>query len=291
MQEKIAHLINALKDCQYIADDDLATTLSLMEDLARPVLIEGEAGVGKTAIAAALACVRDTQLIRLQCFEGIDISSAVYEWNYTQQLLWIKLSERRDESVHESDIYNERFLLARPLLKSIRQERAPVLLIDEVDRADEAFEAFLLEILSEFSITIPELGTLTAKSIPYVILTSNGTRELSDALRRRCLFHYVPYPSYEKELVILNTHLPDMDSQLLRQITLFVQTLREWDIRKRPGVAETIDWARALCGFDVTSLADSPAIVRSTLSCLLKTTEDRQFVSEQDIESLLTASV
>lgn len=290
MQQKIAELITSLKNCQYIADDELATTLALMDKLGRPLLIEGEAGVGKTAIAAALACVKDTQLIRLQCFEGIDVSSAVYEWNYTQQLLWMKLSEQRHESVHEADIYGEHFLLARPLLKSIRQDKPPVLLIDEVDRADDAFEAFLLEILSEFSVTIPELGTLKARSIPYVILTSNGTRDLSDALRRRCLFHYVPYPSYQKELVILATHLPDLDSRLLEQITRFVQAVREWDICKRPGVAETLDWARALCGFDVTSLANSPDVVRSTLSCLLKTTEDRQFVDEQDIETLLAAS-
>ncbi len=290
MQEKIAQLIASLKSCRYITDDELATTLVLMEVLGRPILIEGEAGVGKTAIAAALACARDTQLIRLQCYEGIDASSAVYEWNYTQQLLWIKICEQRDESLHESDIYDQRFLLERPLLKSIRQDKAPVLLIDEVDRADEAFEAFLLEVLSDFSITIPELGTLEARSIPHVILTSNGTRELSDALRRRCLFHYVPFPPFDKELAILAAHLPEIDLKLLMQITKFVQTVRDWDIQKRPGVAETIDWARALCSFDVSLLVDNPDIVRTTLSCLLKTTEDHRFVSEQDVAALMAKS-
>jgi len=290
MQEKIAPLVTSLRNCGYVTDDELATTLVLMEELGRPVLIEGEAGVGKTAIAAALACARDTQLIRLQCYEGIDASSAVYEWNYTQQLLWIKLCEQRDESLQESDIYEKRFLLERPLLKSIVQEKAPVLLIDEVDRADEAFEAFLLEVLSDFTVTIPELGTIRARSIPFVVLTSNGTRELSDALRRRCLFHYVPFPSFEKELAILSAHLPDVDLKLLMQISRFVQTIRGMDIRKRPGVAETIDWARALCGFDVNILVDNPEVVRTTLSCLLKTTEDQQFVSGQDIEAFMPKS-
>lgn len=243
--------------------------------------------MGKTAIASALACARDTQLIRLQCYEGIDASSAVYEWNYTQQLLWIKLCEQHSDPLHESDIYDQRFLLERPLLKSIRQDKAPVLLIDEVDRADEAFEAFLLEVLSDFCVTIPELGTLEARSIPRVILTSNGTRELSDALRRRCLFHYVPFPSFEKELAILSAHLPDMELKLLMQITRFVQNLRELDIRKRPGVAETIDWARALCGFDVNMLVDQPEVVRTTLSCLLKTTEDQQYVHGQSVDALM----
>jgi len=287
MQEKISRLIASLKDCNYVTDYELATTLVLMENLSRPLLIEGEAGVGKTAIAAALACARGTELIRLQCFEGIDVSSAVYEWNYAQQLLWIKLGEKRAGSLSESDIYHERFLLERPLLKSIRQDKPPVLLIDEVDRADEAFEAFLLEVLSEFTITVPELGTLQARSIPYVILTSNGARELSDALRRRCLFHYVPYPDFEKELTILAAHLPDANLQLLQQITRFVQAARALDIRKRPGVAETIDWARALCGFNVARLGDSTEIVGSTLSCLFKTTEDRQAMGEQEIESLI----
>jgi MoxR-like ATPase len=290
MQQKITRLIDSLKHCGYIADDELATTLVLMQDLGRPVLVEGEAGVGKTAIAAALACARDTQLIRLQCYEGIDSSSAVYEWNYTQQLLWIKICEQRDEPLHESDIYDTRFLLERPLLKSIRQDKPPVLLIDEVDRADEAFEAFLLEVLSDFSITVPELGTLHARSIPYVILTSNGTRELSDALRRRCLFHYVPFPSFERELAILAAHLPEIDLKLLMQITTFVQKVRNLDIRKRPGVAETIDWARALSGFDVTVLADDPDAARTTLSCLLKTTEDHRHVSAMAIEELLPES-
>jgi MoxR-like ATPase len=287
MQEKVKSLVSSLQQCGYIADRDLATALTLMDSLSRPLLIEGEAGVGKTAIAAALACSRDTELIRIQCYEGIDADSVLYEWNYTQQLLHIRLHEKSESALLESDLYSDRFLLERPLLKAIRQPVSPILLIDEVDRADEAFEAFLLEVLSEFTVTIPEIGTIEAISIPRVILTSNGSRELSDALRRRCLFHYANYPAFEKELAILKAHHPDIDQALLHQVTRFVQEVRQWDITKRPGVAETLDWARALCSFNVNALKDQPETVRATLSCLLKTTEDLKYVNDKDMTEVL----
>ena len=206
----------------------------------------------------------------------------------------IKLNEQQSESTSESDIYSERFLLERPLLKAIRQEKSPVLLIDEVDRSDEAFEAFLLEILSEFTVTIPELGKINARSIPIVILTSNGTRELSDALRRRCLFHFANYPSYAREIQILSSYLPEIEETLLKQVARFVQTVRDWDISKRPGIAETLDWARALNGFDVDSLVSSESAVTSTLSCLLKTPDDQQIgfqqIQDHGMDSLIAKS-
>ena len=294
MQEKIRNIIDGLANCHYIADQELATALALVEMLERPLLIEGEAGVGKTSIAAALACVKGTELIRIQCYEGIDSASALYEWNYPRQLMHIKLNEQQSETTSESDIYSERFLLERPLLKAIRQEKSPVLLIDEVDRSDEAFEAFLLEILSEFTVTIPELGKIRARSIPIVILTSNGTRELSDALRRRCLFHFANYPSYAREIQILSSYLPEIEETLLKQVARFVQTVREWDISKRPGIAETLDWARALNGFDVDSLVSSESAVTSTLSCLLKTPDDQQIgfqqIQDHGMDSLIAKS-
>jgi len=291
MQEKVESLVSSLQQCGYIADRDLATALSLMDSLSRPLLIEGEAGVGKTAIAAALACARNTELIRIQCYEGIDADSVLYEWNYTQQLLHIKLHEKSESVLQESDLYSDRFLLERPLLKAIKQPVSPVLLIDEVDRADEGFEAFLLEILSEFTVTIPEIGTIQATSIPHVILTSNGSRELSDALRRRCLFHYANYPTFDKELAILKAHHPNIDQILLRQVTRFVQEIRQWDVTKRPGVAETLDWAQALCDFDVSALKDQPETVRATLSCLLKTSEDLKYINDKDITATVTEIV
>ena len=290
MQKNVESLVSSLRQCGYIADRDLATALVLMDSLSRPLLIEGEAGVGKTAIAAALACSHDTELIRIQCYEGIDSDSVLYEWNYTQQLLHIKLHEKSESAIPESDLYSDRFLLERPLLKSIRQPVSPVLLIDEVDRADEAFEAFLLEVLSEFTVTIPEIGTIQATSIPRVILTSKGSRELSDALRRRCLFHYASYPEFKKELAILKAHHPDIDQTLLHQVTRFVQEVRQWDITKRPGVAETLDWARALCSLDVITLKNQPETVRATLSCLLKTTEDLKFVNDKDLAEVLASN-
>ncbi len=272
-----------LAEVDYIADDLLATALQLAIDLGRPLLLEGEAGVGKTEIAKALASVLDTRLIRLQCYEGLDASSAIYEWNYQRQLLAIKASERETASAAEIEkhIFSEDYLLRRPLLEAISQEMPPVLLIDEIDRADEEFEAFLLEVLSDFQITVPELGTIDAKSVPHVILTSNGTRELSDALRRRCLYCYVEFPDPERELKIILARLPDIEPALAQQIARFVRELRKEDLEKVPGVAETLDWAAALAGLDVKSLDGDPEKVQSSLICLLKTERDLKSVTPE----------
>lgn len=280
MQQAIREITGQLEQCGYLADADLAAAVVLMQRLGRPLLIEGEAGVGKTAIAQALACALDTMLIRMQCFEGIDVSSALYEWNYSRQMLHIQFHASQGAALAEADIYDEAFLLERPLLMAIRQPDPPVLLIDEVDRADEAFEAFLLEVLSEFAVSIPELGRIESTSIPLVILTSNGSRELSDALRRRCLFHCAGYPGFARELAIVSAKLPDMDVRLQEQAVRFVQTTRQWDIAKRPGIAETLDWIQALNGFAVVDLVSSENVLESSLSCLFKTTEDRRFASE-----------
>ncbi|MCP5424546.1 MAG: MoxR family ATPase [Gammaproteobacteria bacterium] len=248
----------------------------LLVRLGRPLLLEGDAGVGKTAVAQALSEAFTCSLIRLQCYEGLDANAAVYEWNYPHQLLALKLHEQAgyEPARKEAEIFSERFLLPRPLLKAITQEQSPVLLIDEVDRADEAFEAYLLEVLSDFQISIPELGTIKARSIPYVVLTSNGARELSDALRRRCLFHYLDYPDIGKELAIVNRRLPHIDEHLAAQIVQFVHRLRATDLRKKPGIAETLDWAVALLSLDIRKLDDDPQILRDTLGSLLKTQED-----------------
>ena len=278
-----------LGDANYIADKDLASTLLLMTQLHRPLLVEGDAGVGKTEIAKALSQVFNCPLIRLQCYEGLDVNSAVYEWNYQHQLLTIKLQESEDTSVAEKmqHIFGDEFLLKRPLLQAISLSEAPVLLIDEIDRADEEFEAYLLEMLSDFQISIPELGTISATSIPYVILTSNGTRELSDALRRRCLYYFVDYPSFDKELRIVTRRLPDISKQLAGQVVEYVQALRKLDLRKRPGIGETLDWAAALMRLDVTKLGDDPELIMESLVCLLKTKEDRNQITEQVSERLV----
>ena len=273
----------------YVADADLAAAVLLMRQLSRPLLLEGEAGVGKTEVAKALAAVLGTELIRLQCYEGLDASSAVYEWNYQRQLLAIKIWEGEDASAEakEQHIFQREFLLERPLLRAITQERPPVLLIDEIDRADEPFEAYLLEVLSDFQVSIPELGTVKARSIPYVALTSNGTRELSDALRRRCLYHYVDYPSEDKELRIVAARLPDIAPALAGQVVGFVQALRREELRKKPGIAETLDWAAALMGLGASDLRGEIETVQQTLLCLLKTHEDRQALPREKVERLL----
>jgi MoxR-like ATPase len=271
----------------YIADRDLATAISLMQLLKRPLLLEGEAGVGKTEVAKALASVYRARLIRLQCYEGLDQSAALYEWNYQRQLLAIQAHQGRDATEIEDQIFSEKYLLERPLLAAIRQEKPPVLLIDEVDRADEEFEAFLLELLSDFQVSIPELGTVTAASIPHVVLTSNGTRELSDALRRRCLYHYVDYPDVDREARIIMARVPGAAASLALQIARMVEAIRKEDLRKVPGVAETLDWAAALVGLEVRDLRDSPETVRETLMCLLKTHEDKARIPREVAERIL----
>ena len=271
----------------YVADRDLSTALWLMESLGRPLLLEGEAGVGKTEVAKALAAAHATNLIRLQCYEGLDRNAALYEWNYQRQLLAIKAREGADADVVEDLIFSEKYLLERPLLAAIRQPKPPVLLIDEVDRADEEFEAFLLELLSDFQISIPELGTISASSIPFVVLTSNGTRELSDALRRRCLYHYVDFPDVDREARILLARLPGIDATLALQIAGMVGAIRKESLRKTPGVAETLDWAAALVGIGLKDLRSDPEAVHDTLMCLVKTAEDKSRMTPEVTNRLL----
>ncbi|GAA0415633.1 MoxR family ATPase [Cocleimonas flava] len=286
---KINEFQSQLTDVGYICERSLASSLVLMKSLQRPILLEGEAGVGKTEISRALSEVFDCKLIRLQCYEGLDVNTAVYEWNYQRQMLAVKLLEQSEEQIDktEQEIFSKKYLLERPLLKAITQQKPPVLLIDEIDRADEEFEAYLLEVLSDFQISIPELGTIEATSKPYVILTSNGTRELSDALRRRCLYHYVDYPDFARELRIVNTRVPDIGLQLSRQVVGFVQNLRRIDLQKNPGVAETLDWAASLLSLDVSSLDDDIEAIKDSLVCLLKTREDSEALGSMEIERLV----
>ena len=282
-------IVARLAEIGYVADRDLATALWLMEFLGRPLLLEGEAGVGKTEVAKALAALHSAELIRLQCYEGLDQNAALYEWNYQRQLLAIKAREGAGEDADriEEHIFSERYLLERPLLAAIRRDRAPVLLIDEVDRADEEFEAFLLEVLSEFQVSIPELGTIRATVIPRVVLTSNGTRELSDALRRRCLYHYVDFPDIEREARIILARTPGIAARLADQIASMVAAIRREDLRKRPGVAETLDWAATLAGLAIEDIRGDPEAVHDTLACLLKTHEDRARVTREVTDRLL----
>ena len=273
----------------YVADRDLATALWMMDHLKRPLLLEGEAGVGKTEVAKALARVHGCELIRMQCYEGLDAQSALYEWNYQRQLLAIKAREGSGAKAAEIEahIFSADYLLERPLLASIRREVSPVLLVDEVDRADEEFEAFLLELLSDFQVTIPEFGTISAITIPRVILTSNGARELSDALRRRCLYHYLDFPDVDREAAILLTRQPGLDAALALQVARMVAMLRKEDLRKVPGVAETLDWAATLAGLGVEDMRQAPEIVHDTLIAILKTHEDRARISPQTTQRLL----
>lgn len=282
-----AELRESLHRAGYIADESLATTLWLAGELERPLLIEGDAGVGKTALAGALARARGQALVRLQCHEGLDLSQAAYEWNYGRQLLAIRLGETRAEGLKESDLFARDYLLERPLLQAISSEQPCVLLIDEIDRADEAFEAFLLEVLADYQITVPELGTVHARHIPQVVLTSNGTRELSDALRRRCLYHYLDYPSLAREIAIVRATLPDAESALIEQAVVFVQRLRREDLAKKPGVAETLDWVRALHRLSFKALPEDPHALGATLACLLKTREDRFQFGEDRVRQLI----
>lgn len=267
----------------FILDDAFATALHLMVALRKPLLLEGPTGVGKTETAKVLADVLGTRLIRLQCYEGLDAMTALYEWNYPRQMLRIRMTEGADATLEqrEAQIFGDDFLLRRPLLEAIVQDTAPVLLIDEVDRADEAFEAFLLEVLAEWQVTIPEVGTIRARHPPHVILTSNRTRELSDALRRRCLFFWIPYPTLDEEIAILHARIPGLSDRLARQIARAVQALRTLPLQKTPGVAETLDWAHALIQLHREHL-DWEAL-QQTLGCVLKVREDQAALeSERD---------
>lgn len=267
----------------YIASPDLAMALHLALALGRPLLLEGAAGVGKTEVARTLAAWKGCELIRLQCYEGLDAAQAIYEWNYPRQLLAIRAEGGIKD---EAQLFSETYLLERPLLRAIRQTTAPVLLIDEIDRADEEFEAYLLEILSDFAITIPELGTLRAITRPMVILTANGTRDLSDALRRRCLYAHVDYPDTATELQILTTRHPTINAHLAAQIVGFVQSLRKEELEKKPGIAEMLDFAAALAGLGVADLSADPAILQASLATLLKTQSDRAFVTTEVAQRL-----
>ena len=262
----------------------------LASALQRPLLIEGDAGVGKTALATALARSQNVPLVRLQCFEGLDLAQSAYEWNYGRQLMAIRLSEAGPHGaapVREADVFSRDYLLERPLLRAISQPGPCVMLIDEIDRADEAFEAFLLEVLAEYQITVPEIGTLRATSIPQVILTSNGTRELSDALRRRCLYHYLDYPTLAREIAIVKTALPEADTRLVEEAVQFVQRLRREDLAKIPGIAETLDWVNALFQMRHSSLPEDMAAVLGTLGCLIKTREDRFVMGAERLRQLV----
>ena len=267
----------------YIADDALAMALALAIGLKRPLLLEGEAGTGKTDVARALSQALGARLIRLQCYEGLDANATLYEWNYQRQLLAIRAHERDQLSGEEIErqVFSADYLLRRPLLEAISQPTSPVLLIDEIDRADEEFEAFLLEILAEFQVTIPELGTIRAQSIPHVVLTSNGTRALSDALRRRCLYSYLDFPDEAKELAILRARLPGVEQRLAGQIVRFVQLLRREELEKKPGIAEMLDWAGALIGLELRALDSDPAALQASLICLLKTEADLKSVPQE----------
>tara|TARA_B100000745_G_scaffold138096_1_gene90222 strand:+ start:6053 stop:6988 length:936 start_codon:yes stop_codon:yes gene_type:complete len=293
LPNSIEDVQSLLREQRYISDRGLAVVLFLSLKLQRPLFLEGEAGVGKTEIARSLAQGLKTDLIRLQCYEGLDINQAVYEWNHARQMIEIRLMEATgsvDQEAASRDLFDERFLIKRPLLQAIDKDRdrPAVLLIDELDRADEEFEGFLLELLSDFQITIPEIGTYTAKHPPIVLITSNRTREIHDALKRRCLYHWVDYPDYQKELQIVTTRLPDAPRRLAEQVTGFIQELRETELFKIPGVSETIDWATALMALNQTAL--EPQVIEDTLGIMLKYEEDIALIRGEPIRSLLERS-
>jgi MoxR-like ATPase len=281
--DSIEQVGSELADTQYIADRALATVLFLAHRLEKPIFLEGEPGVGKTEVAIVMSRLFETDLIRLQCYEGLDASASLYEWNYPKQLLHIRLEEqkKRDKEEIEQIIYSPTFLIKRPLLEAIlrSEEKAPVLLIDEIDRSDEEFEAFLLEVLSDFQITIPEIGTLKAKRKPMVVITSNRTRDVHDALKRRCLYHWIEYPSFEKEYKIIMTRLPGIEGRFAEQVTRFMQKIRTVDFLKKPGISETLDWTQALMTMHRKHLDEE--VVVETLGCILKYQEDIKTFKEE----------
>jgi MoxR-like ATPase len=272
--DPVSDLQEALRQQLYIADRGLAMAIFLSLRLKRPLFLEGEAGVGKTEVAKVISKINEAELIRLQCYEGLDVYHAVYEWNYTRQMLYIRLMESQGERASETELFGPEFLLRRPLLRAIEStdKQPPVLLIDEIDRSDEEFEAYLLEILSDYQITIPEIGTIHASQPPTVILTSNRTREVHDALKRRCLYYWIDYPTFEKELEIVRAKVPEAPSNLANQVTSFIQELRTVDLYKLPGVAETLEWTAALVALDQKAL--EPSIVDDTLGVILKYQDD-----------------
>jgi MoxR-like ATPase len=283
----IDELQAALRERRYFASRGLATTIFLGLRLGRPLFLEGEAGVGKTEVAKVLAELLGTELIRLQCYEGLDVHHAVYEWNYTRQMMHIRLLEARGDRATEAELFGPEFLLQRPLLQAIERSKIkpPVLLIDEIDRSDEEFEAFLLEILSDFQITIPELGTIKAEQPPVVVVTSNRTREVHDALKRRCLYYWIDYPDFDSELKIVLTKIPEAPAQLARQVTAFIQELRQADLYKVPGIAETLEWTAALVALDRDALDES--VVDETLGVVLKYRDDVEKVKGEAVTSML----
>ena len=290
-KEQIAAITEELLKQHYVADKSIAMSLYLSKQLKKPLLVEGPAGVGKTEIAKVLANASQAELIRLQCYEGLDAHHAIYEWNYQRQLLHLKMQEGTDQSIDdkEEELFSEKFLMKRPLLKAILSEKPCVLLVDEVDRADEEFESYLLEILSDWQITIPEIGTLKAKNIPQVVLTGNRTRELSEALRRRCLYLYIDYPTYEKEVKIIQQHLPSINESLARNIALFMKELRTMRLEKVPGIAETLDWARALSEMHFDFM--DKELIESTLGVVLKDWEDLRSTTQSLSELLEKVNV
>ncbi|HSF80812.1 MAG TPA: MoxR family ATPase [Anaerolineales bacterium] len=285
--DSIDELMVSLRERLYVAERGLATSIYLAYKLGRPLFLEGEAGVGKTEVAKMMADIFGTQLIRLQCYEGLDVHHAVYEWNYTRQMMNIRLMEARGDHVTEAELFSREFLLQRPLLQAIEKSRESqvVLLVDEIDRSDEEFEAFLLEVLSDFQITIPEIGTIKTQRPPFVVITSNRTREVHDALKRRCLYFWIDYPTFEKEFEIVQAKVPEAPEKLARQITAFIQELREVDLYKIPGVAETLDWTSALVTLDQRAL--DAGIVEETLGVILKYQDDIEKVANEQVKAMM----
>lgn len=285
--QTIEDLYRALQDQKYICDRRLATTIFLALGMEKPLLLEGEPGVGKTEVAKVLAQALGRRLIRLQCYEGLDVSTAIYEWNFTKQILSIKLAEARHSLENLKNIFDEEYLIQRPLLEAIRSEtqgRPVVLLIDELDRSDEEFEAFLLEVLSDYQITVPEIGTLTARSKPVVVITSNRTRELHDAIKRRCLYYWIPYPSLEKEYAIITTKIPEIGRELALKVCSLMQDIRRMDFFKRPGIAETLDWVHSLILLHRDHL--DAETIEETLGCLFKVQDDQEKVESEKLAAV-----